>query len=74
MEELLRNYLTTRAGRVILMFDPGVPTGLENLLFDWGVIVYDNVIYDPDPRSITKTMTCACGASAAIPPATSPTI
>src|SRR6478735_7425798 len=43
-EELLRNFLTTRAGRLILMFDPGVQTGLESLLFDWGVIVFDNVI------------------------------
>lgn len=54
-EELLRNFLTTRAGRVILLLDPGVAHGLENLLFDWGVIVYDNVIFDPDPRSITES-------------------
>src|SRR6478609_2411180 len=54
-EELLRNFLTTRAGRLILMIDPGVPTGLENLLFDWGVLVLDNVIIDPDPRSITES-------------------
>ena len=54
-EELLRNFLTTRAGRVILLLDPGRPLGLENLLFDWGIIVYDNVIIDPDPRSLTET-------------------
>ncbi|MDI1319451.1 MAG: GldG family protein [bacterium] len=54
-EELLRNYLTTRAGRLILLLDPGRPLGLENLLFDWGVIVYDNVIIDPDPSSLTET-------------------
>ncbi|MEJ1972271.1 MAG: Gldg family protein [Lacunisphaera sp.] len=54
-EELLRNFLTTRAGRLILMVDPGVPTGLENLLFDWGILVLDNVIIDPDPRSLTET-------------------
>ncbi len=54
-EELLRNYLTTRAGRLILMIDPGRPHGLENLLFDWGVVVYDNLIIDPDPRSLTET-------------------
>lgn len=54
-EELLRNFLTTRAGRVILMLDPGRDLGLENLLFDWGVLVYDNVIIDPDPRSLTET-------------------
>lgn len=53
-EELLRNFLQTRAGRVILMVDPGVRHGLENLLFDWGIIVYDNLIFDPDPRSLTE--------------------
>ncbi len=54
-EELLRNFLQTRAGRVILMLDPGSQHGLENLLFDWGVIVYDNVIIDPDPNSLTES-------------------
>ena len=45
-EELLRNYLTTRAGRVILMLDPRREHGLENLFFDWGVLVYDDEIHD----------------------------
>ena len=54
-EELFRNYLTTRAGRLILLLDPGYPHGLENLLFDWGIIVQDDVIFDPDPNSITET-------------------
>ncbi|MES1168527.1 MAG: ABC transporter, partial [Oleiharenicola lentus] len=50
-----RNYLTPRAGRLILLLDPGYPHGLENLLFDWGIIVQDDVIFDPDPNSITET-------------------
>ena len=45
-EELLRNYLQTRAGGVILMLDPGRQHGLDILLFDWGIIAYDDVIYD----------------------------
>jgi ABC-type uncharacterized transport system involved in gliding motility auxiliary subunit len=49
-EELLRNYLQTRAGRIILMIEPKRPHGLENLLFDWGTIVYDDVIYDANPQ------------------------
>lgn len=53
-EEILRNYLTTRAGRVILMVDPGADAGLENLLFDWGVILYDNVIFDTSPGSLSE--------------------
>ena len=54
-EELFRNYLTTRAGRLMLLLDPGYPHGLENLLFDWGIIVQDDVIFDPHPESITET-------------------
>lgn len=53
-EELLRNYLTTRAGRVIILLQQGTPHGLENLFFDWGILAYDNLILDPDPRSITE--------------------
>lgn len=49
-EELLRNYLQTRAGRLILMLDPMRQHGLDNLLFDWGVIAYDNVILDSNPE------------------------
>lgn len=54
-ELILRDYLTTRAGRLILLIDPGVAHGLDNLAFDWGVIIYDNVVIDPDPRSRTET-------------------
>jgi hypothetical protein len=54
-ELLLQNFLTTRAGRVIILLEPGQPqTGLENLLFDWGIIAYDNFVIDPDPNSITE--------------------
>ena len=49
-EEYLRNYLQTRAGRLIVMIDPWRYSGLENLFFDWGVIVYDKQIYDTDPK------------------------
>ncbi len=55
-EELLRNYLQTRAGRIIMLLNPGIaPLGLENLFFDWGLLVYDNVIYDTNPDNITET-------------------
>ncbi len=53
-EEMLRNFLQTRAGRVILLLEPGRPAGLENLFFDWGVIVYDKVVVDLDPNSLTE--------------------
>jgi len=54
-EELLRNYLQTRAGRLLLMIDPGRAHGLENLLFDWGVIVYDNLILDESRGNLSAT-------------------
>ena len=54
-EELLRNFLQTRAGRLVLMLDPARAPGLENLLFDWGVIVYDNVIIDTTSSSLSDT-------------------
>lgn len=52
-QELLRQYLATRAGRLILMLAPGVPHGLEDLLYDWGVLVDDVGIYDTNPESFS---------------------
>lgn len=51
-QEMLRQYLTVNAGRLILLLAPGVSSirlGLDDLLLDWGVLVYDDVIYDTDP-------------------------
>jgi hypothetical protein len=53
-ESLLRDYLSTRAGHVILMLDPRTDPGLENLLYNWGIRVLDNVIFDTNPRSLTE--------------------
>ena len=53
-EEMLRNFLQTRAGRVILMLEPAKQHGLDNLLFDWGVVVYDKIVIDLDPQSLTE--------------------
>ena len=53
--ELLRNFLQTRAGRLILLLDPTRAHGLEDLLFDWGVIAYDNVIHDTSSSYLSDT-------------------
>jgi len=46
-QELLRDYMTARAGRLILCATPAIaPTGLENLLAEWGILVDDTRIYD----------------------------
>jgi len=52
-EELLRQYLTTHAGRIILTLDPGRDCGLENLFYDWGVRVDDDMIDDTNPEDMT---------------------
>ncbi len=50
-QEQLREYLNKREGRLILLLAPGIPHGLDDLLYDWGVLVDDVVIYDTDPDS-----------------------
>lgn len=55
-QELLRQYLSTRAGRLILLLPPGQTAdrlGLADLLFDWGVLVDDDVILDVGPDNFT---------------------
>lgn len=54
-EELLRDYLQTRAGSIVLMLDPGKQHGLDVLLFDWGIIAYDDVIYDPSAAASAES-------------------
>lgn len=46
-QEALRRHLTTDAGRLLLLLSPGRPHGLDDLLFDWGVLADDVVIHDP---------------------------
>lgn len=51
-EELLRQYLTNKAGRFLLLLPHGhAQHGLENLFYDWGIVAKDVVIYDPTPAA-----------------------
>jgi hypothetical protein len=45
-QEFLRRYLTNSAGRVLAFLNPAFPHGLDDLLFDWGVLADDVVILD----------------------------
>lgn len=65
-EELLRQYLATstsnRPGRLLLFIPPDLPlnsqqeaTGLENLLYDWGILTDDVIVKDINPASINDT-------------------
>lgn len=52
-QEMLRQYLSVHAGRLILLLAPGISSaqlGLDDLLLDWGVIVYNDLICETDPR------------------------
>lgn len=48
-QELLRRYMSERNGRMIVLIDPGRPTGLDDLFFDWGVLAEDMAVFDPGP-------------------------
>jgi hypothetical protein len=51
-QEMLRQYLGTNAGRMIFLLAPGANVsalGLESLLLDdWGILVFHDVIIDPE--------------------------
>ncbi|MDO8541214.1 MAG: GldG family protein [Opitutaceae bacterium] len=58
-QELLRQYLSVNAGRLILLLPPGRSVawlGLDELLLDWGVLVDNDVVVDTDPHSITDDL------------------
>jgi ABC-type uncharacterized transport system involved in gliding motility auxiliary subunit len=52
--ELLRQYLTAEAGRIILTLDPEVDPSLNSLFGDWGVRVDDDVVRENDPQYYTE--------------------
>lgn len=45
----IRSYLFDRAGRVILWTRPGVDTGMKSLLREWGLILPDHLVIEPNP-------------------------
>jgi ABC-type uncharacterized transport system involved in gliding motility auxiliary subunit len=48
-QELLRQWLTSRAGRLIAAIDPSRDHGMDDLLYDWGVFADDALILDDSP-------------------------
>ncbi|HWZ93676.1 MAG TPA: GldG family protein [Opitutaceae bacterium] len=52
-QEQLRQFLSIRAGRLILLIDPGRPFGLDSLLADWGVVADDDLICDTGAKNMT---------------------
>lgn len=52
--ELLRRYLSERAGRIVIMLPPATNHGLDDLLYDWGLVADDVVVIEPDPANVTE--------------------
>lgn len=48
-EEKLSRYLRDRNGRVLVMVGPGTSCGLENLFFDWGIVLQDVFLVETSP-------------------------
>lgn len=58
-QEMLRQYLSVNAGRLILFLGPGGPItrlGLDDLMLDWGVLVDDDWVIDPLPESVAEDL------------------
>ena len=56
-QELLRQYLAANAGRMLIFLEPGASAaslGLDDLLLDWGVLVHNDFVVDPEPGNIAE--------------------
>lgn len=47
--EILREYLSKRNGSLLAMLSPGVETGLEPLLLEWGIDAEPRIVIDTGP-------------------------
>ena len=54
-QEFLRRHLSSSAGRVLALLNPVNPHGLDELLFDWGVLADDVVILDQSAEGRSDT-------------------
>lgn len=64
-QELLRKYMADDAGRLILFLGPGRSAdeiGLADLLFDWGIFLDDDRVWEPDPAHVTEDFDLAISA------------
>ncbi len=54
-QELLRQYLSANAGRMLVFLGPGqsaTALGLDDLLLDWGILVHNDFIVDLEPGNL----------------------
>lgn len=52
--ELLRRYLSEQAGRALVLLAPATRHGLDDLLYDWGLLADDVIVLEPDPAHVTE--------------------
>ncbi len=50
-QEILKSYLRRNSGRVILMIEPGAKHGLDDLLFEWGILADDAIAVETSRNS-----------------------
>jgi len=53
--ERLRRYLSERAGRVLVLLAPATRHGLDDLLYDWGLVADDVIVLEPNPEHVTES-------------------
>ncbi len=47
----IRRYLKERNGRLLALLEPGTPSGLEDMMLDWGVLAQDALVVETSPRA-----------------------
>ncbi|MFL3658533.1 MAG: GldG family protein [Opitutales bacterium] len=51
-QELLKTYLRRSSGRLLILLEPGYQHGLDDLLFEWGILTDDAVAVETDLNSV----------------------
>lgn len=49
---LLESYLNKRAGRLLILLEPGRAHGLEDLFYQWGILADDTLVVERDPNFV----------------------
>lgn len=53
-QEVLKTYLRRASGRFILLLEPGHQHGLDDLLFEWGILTDDALVVETDRNSVVN--------------------
>jgi|TARA_B110000495_G_C23022491_1_gene606856 ABC-type uncharacterized transport system involved in gliding motility auxiliary subunit len=51
-QELLKTYLRRSSGRLLVLLEPGDQHGLDDLLFDWGILTDNAIAVETDRASV----------------------